>query len=372
MNPERDSKTNNIKLSYNYTVVSRPVSYGMNKNDLKIVFFGTPDFAIPALKLLIESRYHISAVFTGRGPIKILAQERKVKAFQPVSLKKAKPRSDAQSASTTGDEQVFETFKLLNPDLCIVAAYGKIIPKKFLDIPRYGFLNIHPSLLPKYRGPSPIQTAILNGDKETGVTIMVVDAEVDHGPILKQTTYNLQPTTHYKEVEKDLAEIGAKLLVEILPEYIRGETKPKEQEHSQATITKMFYRNDGRINWSESCEKIYNQIRALNPEPGTWTIWKSKVINISNITMFDIVSPPRTKQRHAAGPRGFVRGPQVINIIDSGSEQPGRVRKIGNDIAIGTGTGYLILKSIQLEGGKEMDAADFVNGHSDFLNSRLE
>jgi len=309
----------------------------MSKSDLKIVFFGTPDFAVPALKLLIESGYNISAVFTGHGPVKTLTQEQQIKVFQPASLKK--------------DELIFEEFKKLKPDICIVAAYGKIFPQKFLDVPRYGFLNIHPSLLPKHRGPSPIQTAILNGDKETGVAIMVVDAEVDHGPILKEVAYNLQPTTYYKKAEKDLSEIGAKLLIETLLEYISGEIKPREQNHGQATFTKMFQREDGKINWNEPCEKIYNRIRALNPEPGTWTTWKGKVINISNITTLKVVSPQGADLELA---------------------KPGIVKKIDGNIAVATKKCYLILKSIQLEGGEKMDAKSFVNGHPDFLGSRLE
>lgn len=320
----------------------------MNKGDLKIVFFGTPDFAIPALKLLIESGYNISAVFTGHGPVNALAREHKIKIFQPTSLKKAKPRSDAQGASTTGDDLTFEEFKNLKPDICIITAYGKIIPQKFLDIPRYGFLNIHPSLLPKYRGPSPIQTAILNGDKETGVTILVVDAEVDHGLILKNIGYKISSLKYYKEVEKDLAEIGARLLIETLPKYTKGEIEVKPQEHNQATFTKMFKREDGRINWNQPCDKIYNQIRALNPEPGTWTTWKGKVINIPT---YDV---------------GY---PQMANLA---RKESGTVGKIDNDIAIATRTSYLILKSIQLEGGEKMDAKSFVNGHPNFLGSTLE
>jgi len=288
------------------------------KNNLKIVFFGTPDFAMPVLEALIKNGYNVFH-------------------FQSKSLK---------------NEQVFEEFKNLKPDICIVAAYGKIIPQKFLDIPRYGFLNIHPSLLPKYRGPSPIQTAILNGDKETGVSIMVVDAEVDHGPILASQEFpifNFQFSNH-DELAKELFELGVKLLIETLPKYVSGEIKPVKQDHSQATFTKMFTRADGRINWDSLAQETYNRIRALNPEPGTWTTWKGKVINISNVTMSNIVSPTESL------------APEV----------PGTVRKTGKDIVIRTRTGYLILISIQLEGGKEMDAKSFVNGHPDFLNSILE
>jgi methionyl-tRNA formyltransferase len=302
----------------------------MNKNNLKIIFFGTPDFAVPALKLLIENGYNISAVFTGQGPVDILARESKIKVFQPSSLKK--------------DEVVFEEFKNLKPDICIIAAYGKILPQKFLDVPHYGFLNIHPSLLPKYRGPSPIQTAILNGDKETGIAIMVVDAEVDHGPILKSVKYKVSSVKNFTEITQELSELGAKLLIETLPKYLSGKIKPEEQDHDQATFTKMFKRENGRINWSESGDKIYNQIRALNPEPGTWTTWKGKVINIFNVTTLNVVSP----------------------------QMAGTVVKMDGNIAVAAKKCYLIPKSIQLEGGKEMDAKSFINGHPDFLNSILK
>lgn len=278
----------------------------IENSKLKIVFFGTPNFAVPALKLLIEDGYKISAVFTGQGPVGALAQEHKIKIFRPTSLKK--------------DEQVFEEFKSLNPDLCIVTAYGKIIPQKFLDIPRYGFINIHPSLLPKYRGPSPIQTAILNRDTKTGVSIMMIDAEVDHGPLLGQTTHDLQPDIYYNEAEKELAEIGAKLLLETLPKYLDGKLQPKEQDRDQATFTKMFKREDGKINWSDSGEKIYAQIRALNPEPGTWTTWKDKVVNIKKAELRD---------------------------------------------------GKITIQTIQMEGKKEMLFEEFLRGHRDFDISRL-
>ena len=325
-------------------------------SSLNIVFFGTPDFAVPVLNALLDNGYNVSGVFSGRGPISDLAREYGIRVFQPISLKKAKPRSDAQSASTTGDEQTFEAFKLLKPDFCIVAAYGKILPARYLDVPEHGFINIHPSLLPKYRGPSPIQTAILNGDKETGATIMVVDEETDHGPILDSVKYQIPNTKANVEISQELFELGAKLLVQTLPKYLNGEIKPKEQDHSQATFTKMFTRENSRINWNSSAEKIYNQIRALNPEPGTWTTWNpstssgqaGKVINISNVTTRRVGYPQRT---------------------DLG---PGTVKKVDNKIAVATSKGYLDLISVQLEGGKEMDAADFVNGHSNFLNSQLE
>ena len=210
---------------------------------LKVIFFGTPYFAMPVLEALLKNGYNVSR-------------------FQPQSLK---------------DDRFFEEFKSLKPDLCVVAAYGKILPSRYLDVPKYGFLNVHPSILPKYRGPSPIQTAILNGDTETGVSIMKIDQEIDHGPVLASREFSISnfQFSNHNELAKGLFELGAKLLIEILPKYLNGKlklwnktmVKPHLQRHSKE-------RTGDKL--SESGDKIYNRIRALNPEPGTWTTWKGK------------------------------------------------------------------------------------------------
>lgn len=302
------------------------------KSNLNIVFFGTPDFAMPVLKALLDNECHVSGIFSGQGAVSNIAKEYGIKLFQPTSLKK--------------DEQAFEAFKILNPNLCIVAAYGKIIPTRYLEIPKHGFINIHPSLLPKYRGPSPIQTAILNGDKETGVTLMAVDKEMDHGPILKSVKYQIPNTKYNQEISKELFELGAKLLLETLPAYLNKELEPKEQNHKKAVFTKILERKDGKINWKEPARKILNRIRALNPEPGTWTTWEGKTLNI-------------------------IKAEETITNLDS-KPRPGTVVNIQKSIAVKTGTCYLNLLSIQLEGGKTMDAKSFLNGHPDFMSSVLE
>jgi len=324
------------------TIKNRAEKNQMTKNSTKIVFFGTSDFAVPALKSLINFGYSVIAVVTqpekpaGRlritmpSPVKKTALENNIPVLEPHNLK--------------NDDDFFKNFHKLAPNICIVAAYGKIIPIRYLGIPEYGFINIHPSLLPKYRGPSPIQTAILNGTDETGVTIMKMDEQVDHGPILGTKSYYLLPTTYYPQAEKDLAEDGAELLIEILPKYINEEMKPMEQDYSQATFTNLISHIDGHINWNKPAEEIYNQIRALNPEPGTWTTWQDKTLNIKNAKV----------------------------LTKDCSDPEGTIVKIDNLIAVTTKKHHLILEQIQLEGRKEMDAKSFLNGHSDFLNSRLE
>ncbi len=239
----------------------------------------------------------------------------------------------------------FNDFKKLNPDICIVAAYGKIIPKEYLEIPKYGFLNVHPSLLPKYRGPSPIQAAILNGDKETGVTIILMDEKIDHGPIIKTQKAKLK-SQNYEELEKELAELGTKLLIEILPKWIRGELKPKGQNHEAATFTKKFSWPDGKIDWSKSAEVLERQIRALNPEPGTWTEWDGKILKI-----LDALLIPGKDDNLKTG-----------EIFLTGSKQA--AIKCGFDTS-------LLPKIVQLEGKKQVDIKDFLNGHKDFIGSKL-
>jgi len=202
---------------------------------MKTIFLGTGEFGEIILKRLIENKYEPILVYD------------------------------------------FKKIEKLKPDLVVVASYGKIIPKKILQIPKYGCLNVHPSLLPRYRGPSPIQTTILNGDKKTGVTIILMDEKIDHGPILGQrelefSIFNFQ----FSKLHNKLAELGAKLLIETIPKWIKGEIKTKPQNHSKATYTKILKREDGKINWSKPVQEIERQIRAFNPWPGTFTFIKHK------------------------------------------------------------------------------------------------
>ena len=280
---------------------------------MKIIFFGDSEFSEPTRQKLSDSGYSLTVMGKKSGSLK--------------------------------DEKFFEYFKGLDPDLCIVADYGQIIPSRYLDIPKYGFINIHPSLLPKYRGPSPIHTAILNGDAETGVTIIKVDDEVDHGPILASREFSILNLkfSKYKEIEKELAQLGADLLIETLPKYINGQITPREQDHSQATYTKKLIRVDGRIDWNNSAEKIYNQIRTLSDEPGTWTFWRDKILNI-----------------------------KLAEVLEKDiTQEPGTITSVDNQIAVATGKCYLILRRIQLEGKNGMDIKSFVNGHREFLGSKL-
>ncbi|MFH1392873.1 MAG: methionyl-tRNA formyltransferase [Patescibacteria group bacterium] len=269
---------------------------------MKIVFMGTPEFSVTILEALLDSNYEIVAVITnpdapvGRkqiltpSPVKILAEKNKIPVIQPEKMRD-------------------------NIDLAIVAAYGKIIPKNILDVPRFGTINVHPSFLPKYRGASPIQNAILNGDKKTGVTIMKLDEEMDHGPILANSELLIANSDTYESLSQKLAIAGAELLIKTIPDYVSGKIKPVEQKHSEATYTKIIKKEDGKINWSKSASETERMIRAFYPWPTAWTIWDGK----------------------------------ILKILEA---------KIRN--------GSLEIKKLQLEGGKILPIKEFLNGHKDF------
>lgn len=234
--------------------------------NIKIIFLGSSEFAVPALTALVRAGYRLAAVITppdkpaGRRqelavpPVKQAAQRRNLPVWQPKKISDTEARLAA-----------------LKPDILVVAAYGQIIPPRILTIPRRGCLNIHPSRLPRYRGASPIQAAILNGDKKTAVTLMLMDEQLDHGPIISQQTVDISPQDTGQSLTVKLARQAAHLLIETLPQYLDGKIKPVSQDDAQATHTKPLSRADGRINWRKSAEEIARQVRAFYPWPGTWT-----------------------------------------------------------------------------------------------------
>ncbi|MDO8743448.1 MAG: methionyl-tRNA formyltransferase [Candidatus Azambacteria bacterium] len=283
---------------------------------IKFVFFGTPEFATIILEKLIKSGLGPQAVF----------------------------RDPKESVSV-----LIEKLEYLKPDLAVIAAYGKILPKEILEIPRYGFINVHPSLLPKYRGASPIQYAILNGDKETGVTIMKVDEEMDRGPLLANNSLGVANSDTYESLSKKLAELGAELLVKTIPDYISGKIKPIPQDHSKATYTKIIKKEDGKIDWSKSAEIIERMIRAYYPWPSAYAKLKvkSEKFKIVKIIEAEICK----ENNHTIG---------EVFLTEN------------NQLAIKCGAGSLVIKKLQLEGGKVLTAKEFLNGHKNFVGSILE
>lgn len=243
----------------------------MNINH-KIIYIGTPQFSVPILESLIKSDYKPIAVISepdrpkGRKkilttpPVKLTAIKYNIPVFQPEKI------IDYKSKIIS-----------LKPDLIIVAAYGQIIPQEILDIPKFGSINIHPSLLPKYRGASPIQNTILSGEKTTGTTIIKMDAKMDHGDIINSTKLKYQISKlNFTELAKQLVELSAKLLINTLPDYLSGKIKLQPQNHSKATFTKLLKKEDGKINENDQPEIIERKIRAFYPWPGTYFIIDGK------------------------------------------------------------------------------------------------
>ena len=241
---------------------------------IRLIFMGTPEFAVPGLTRLIESpNFEIVGVFTqpdkpvGRKqiltppPIKKLATAHNIKIFQPEKIKTE-----------------VETIKNLAPDLIVVIAYGKIISQAILDIPTFGCLNVHASLLPKYRGAACLNAPILNGDKETGITIMKMEAGLDTGPILRQKKIKLSGTETLEIVHDKLSTLGAELLVPTINDYLAGKITPQIQDDTQSSYIKTLNKEDGKIDWTKSALEIERMIRAYNPWPGTHTASDGKLL----------------------------------------------------------------------------------------------
>ena len=233
----------------------------------KIVFMGTPEFSLPTLEALIENKFNVVSVYTQpptkskRGqkinvsPIEEFSKKNKINFKNPINL--------------NSDEEL-KIFKELSPDIVVVVAYGQIIPKNFLNITKFGFINIHASLLPKWRGAAPIQRAIMNGDKKIGVSIMKIEEKLDSGPVLASKEIELGQNATHGEIEKTLSVMGANLLVENLKRLERGNSKFIGQVHSEATYAKKIDKGETKINWSLDATKVLAHIHGLSPIPGAW------------------------------------------------------------------------------------------------------
>jgi methionyl-tRNA formyltransferase len=245
------------------------------------------------------------------------------------------------------DAQRIKELEELKPDIIVIAAYGRILPDAILNIPRFRCVNIHPSLLPRYRGPSPIAAAILSGDVTTGVTIMLVEHKVDSGPILSQQEMRITDEDTTGTLSHCLAELGADLLIETLPEWTAGRILPVAQDESLASYTRMETREDGALDWRQPAERLWRQVRALSPWPGCYTRWKNMTIKINKVIPVNVV--------HSKPPGEVIILPKTY---------PARV-------AVQTGLGLLGFVTMQPEGKREMTGQEFIAGHQDFPGSIL-
>ncbi len=250
----------------------------------KIVFMGTPEFSVPALESLVKSNYEILAVYS--QPASRANRGQKIIPSRVESFAKEKSLNIRTPKSLDTDEE-YNFFKKLKPDIAVVVAYGKIIPKRFLSLAKNGFINIHASLLPKWRGAAPIQRCIMNLDKETGISIMKIVEELDAGPIMHQDKIKINENMDTLTLSKVLSKLGAKSIMDAIDNIEKGQAKFQEQNHNQATYAKKISKTEGEINWNENSKKILAKINGLNPNPGAWfkykneryKIWKAQIVN---------------------------------------------------------------------------------------------
>ena len=306
---------------------------------------GTPAFALPVLESLVEGGYQVVGVYTrpdrgaGRGrrtaasPVKLLALERGLSVFEPASL-----RRDSAARAQMAD---------LKPDVIVVAAYGLFLPPDTLQLPALDCLNVHPSLLPRHRGPSPVPSAILAGDQNTGVTLILLDQGMDTGPIVAQRSTPVGERETAEELTDRLFRMGADLLLETLPGWASGDVQPRRQDESRATTTRLLKRADGEIDWSRPVIDIWRQVRAMHPWPGTFTRWQGRTLKI-------IEARPWDSTKAADDAPGLV------------------VAGDGSAIGVVAGDGVLKIERLQMEGRRPVGADEFLRGYRDFPGSHLE
>ena len=300
---------------------------------------GTPNFALPSLRALVQAGHNVVCVVTqpdrpkGRGkeeiasPVKLCAQEYNLKILQPETI----------------TDVLAENIQALNPDLIVVVAYGKILPKQVLNIPRLGCINAHASLLPKYRGAAPMQGALLNGEKITGVTIMFMNERMDAGDILLQEKTIISSLDNMETLHDKLSQLSAKLLVEAIAQIDQGTCLVTPQNYAEATYTSMLKKSDGLIDWTKSAEEINNITRAMNPWPSTYVFLsmsgKKKMLKILKTEIYD-------KSAYGKEKTGV-----LLDILKN---------KGG---LIGTGKGQLLIREMQLEGSRKVSFEEFIRGH---------
>jgi len=299
---------------------------------------GTPDFAVPSLQALIDNvHFSVAAVVTqpdrpaGRNgqlkssPVKLLALEHGLPILQPEEVKDS--------------PELAKAIQSITPDVVVVAAYGKILPQEILDIPEHGIVNLHASLLPKYRGASPIAAAILNGDGFTGVTLMKMDLKMDTGPIIAQSQpVTIEKTDTTESLSQKLARIGADLLIDALPRYLEGEIVPTPQDDLQATYVKLIEKEDGQIDWNEDEAIVSCKVRAFYPWPSSYTFWDNKLLKILEATVVPEMDNPK-----------------------------GMVAKIDNHLFIGK----LRINRLQLAGKLVVSGEEFLKGYPSVVGASL-
>jgi methionyl-tRNA formyltransferase len=310
----------------------------MPPKKINLVLAGSPQLAIPAFEALWQdNRYSIAGVLTpqdkpaGRGrkmtppPVKLWAQSHNLLVWQPEPL---------LSWLATAQE--------IKPEMIVVMAYGQFVPPVLLNIPRLGWVNVHGSLLPKYRGAGILTAPIINGDRETGISLIQLTKKLDAGPVIARRVIPLSPTETNESLATKIANEAALMLPDTLYQYAQGLLVPKEQDDSQATYVGLVKPQDARIDWRKSAKEIERLIRAMQPKPGAWTMWDGQRLKII-----------------------------ASQVADSAGFKPGRVEYVNNQLLVGTGQGNLIVNKLQLAGRSVLGGAEFLRGHPTIIGAYL-
>jgi len=313
---------------------------------MKIVFFGTANVALPILEAL-KKQHEILAVVTkpdaevGRSqdltesPVSSLARDLKLLTLKPEKIK--------------DNAEFLSQLQNMGADIFVVVAYGKILPMNVISLPKFKTVNVHFSVLPKYRGPSPIQFALLNGDAQTGTTIFLLDEKVDDGPLLAQEIANIDPSDNYFTLSDKLARVSAGVINQVINDYTSGNITPLPQDEARASLTKIIAKADGKIDWNKSAQEIYSQFRAFYIWPGIWTTWKGKKLKIT-----DCVVNTDLPIGHGS-----------TDVYGCGAVIAGGI------VSCGGGT-FLKINQLQLEGKSEVAIGDFLNGYPGLVGSKLD
>ena len=311
----------------------------MSQTTYKIIFMGTPDFAVPGLKALCsDSRFEIVSVVTQKDKPIGRKQE-----LIPTPVKKAALELNLNVIQPNRLKNIAKELKDLAPDFIVVIAYGQILPEEVLNIPKIACINVHASLLPKYRGAACLQAPILNGDQETGVTIMLMDKGLDTGDILRQEKIDLDGSETLEVVHDTLNVLGAAVLGNTLVNFAEGKIKPQKQDESLTSYVKVIDKKDGRINWAVDAQIIERQVRAFNPWPGSFSFLEGKMIKIIS-----------------------------AKVIETGSElEIGQIFEENRQMAVKCGQNALIILELQLEGKKAMASQSFLAGHREVIGKKF-
>jgi len=294
---------------------------------LKIVFMGTPQFSVPALDILLKNKFNVLKTYT--QPPKKSKRGQKVNS-SPVEEFCKKNNINFKNPPSLNSKEEFDEFKKIAPDMVIVVAYGQIIPKNFLTIAKFGFINIHASLLPKWRGAAPIQRAIMNGDKKIGVSIMKIEEKLDAGPVLASKEFELDKNETYGDIENKLSLEGANLLIQNLKNIKNANLKFIDQDHSQATYAKKIDKNEAKINWKINADKVLAQIHGLSPNPGAWFEFENERFKVLKAK----ISPENGKSGHVLDENLTIGcGLYSIQILEI--QRQGKNRQIAKDFLLG-------------------------------------